>query len=718
TPMQQGMLFHYLKEPTDGLYFEQLCLELFPLELSGKGEIKKGHFENAWNTVIQTNEMLRTRFRWEKIKNPVQVILKQHKIKPRYYNSPVTPGGVPVTSGAAPPISLEEIKAKDRQEGFDLREVPFRITLYKHGDRCYTMIISHHHILYDGWSSGIILKEFFAAYDALSKGKFLSPIVKTAFKDFIKWSQVQDKHKEKEFWKSYLNELSAKTTPSAMPAKKTRKRNEIKATEDYIFIIPPETQNRLEQSQKKRNITLASQLYCAWGLLLKQHNTAGSILFDTTVSGRTAKVRGIEDMVGLFINTLPMHLQTAPGDTIEDFLTRTGSMLQTWSQYENSSLADVNEYLDDIPDYNRFRSLLVLENYPLDKMLAREKGILTVKDYSISGQNNYDLTLIITTFDEIQLHFTYNTRIFSSEITERLAGHFLNILDDFTRYPQKKISGLEIPLEPLKTGSDMLEETREEIKPDQGALPGSDTEKRLAAIWAEVLKIDKRSIGIDDNFFDFGGHSLKASLLVSKVHKEFNVKIPLFQLFSTPFIRELAKLIEQAGTGRDIHTAIEPAEQKTYYPLSSVQKRLYMIRQMEPDSIAYNGPTMLLLESKTPKGGLSLFPPVLKQLIARHEILRTSFTTIGGEPVQKIHEPGELPFVMEYYDSDGAPRIIPETGDDASKTGMASMKTSHLAPVTTQFVRPFDLSKAPLLRIGAVEAAANKFILLVDMHHI
>ncbi|MCP4157138.1 MAG: hypothetical protein GY757_56020 [bacterium] len=323
TPMQQGMLFHYLKDPTSELYFEQLTLELSTLELSTlelstlelstlelSGKVDRKHFEKAWNTVIQTNEMLRTRFRWEKIKTPVQIVLKQHHIKPRYYNFPVEQG----TAAPAPQEAykeapaalpeqearLEEIKTKDRKEGFDLREVPFRITLYKNEEHRYTMIISHHHILYDGWSTGIILKEFFNAYDTLTKGKTLKPKTKTQFKDFITWHR--NKNKEKKYWKNYLKEFDAQKELSIK-----RKKNRVAAaiTTNYETRLKDTLTKEIETFAEKYKLTPASVLYGAWGLLMQRYNNTEDAICGTTVSARNAGLKGIEETVGLCINTIP-----------------------------------------------------------------------------------------------------------------------------------------------------------------------------------------------------------------------------------------------------------------------------------------------------------------------------------------------------------------------------------------------------------------------------
>jgi hypothetical protein len=147
TPLQEGMLFHYLKDPGSDYYFEQLTLQI-------SGEIDVQRFEKAWNFVIETNEMLRTVFRWEKLETPIQIILKEHILHPGYYDL----SGLDANEKKK---KSEEIKSKDREKKLNLREVPFRVTLRRIGKDKYEMIISNHHILYDGWSNGIILKEFF-----------------------------------------------------------------------------------------------------------------------------------------------------------------------------------------------------------------------------------------------------------------------------------------------------------------------------------------------------------------------------------------------------------------------------------------------------------------------------------------------------------------------------------------------------------------------------
>ena len=211
TPMQQGMLFHYLKDPKSDNYLEQLSLGI-------TGKINDKRFQQAWDHVIRTNEMLRAVFRWETVEHPIQIILKEYRFQTNY-------AYITGLKAAEQEKHLEKIKIQDRAEPFDLRRVPFRVTLCKIDEDKYVMIISNHHILYDGWSNGIILKEFFNAYTSLTSGKELVTPAKTRFKEFLRWIHQQDSHKQRAFWSQYLGDFD---TPTVLPIKKSRNGETVK----------------------------------------------------------------------------------------------------------------------------------------------------------------------------------------------------------------------------------------------------------------------------------------------------------------------------------------------------------------------------------------------------------------------------------------------------------------------------------------------------------
>jgi amino acid adenylation domain-containing protein len=227
------------------------------------------------------------------------------------------------------------------------------------------------------------------------------------------------------------------------------------------------------------------------------------------------------------------------------------------------------------------------------------------------------------------------------------------------------------------------------------AAPRNRTEKRLAGVWSEVLQIDEDLLSIDTDFFDLGGHSLKATIMIAKIHKEFNVKIPLAEIFNSPTIRELAEYIKEiSGEDDDKFIVIDTVEEKEYYELASAQKRLYSLQQLEPGITSYNVPQAYLVEGHLDKTRLE---EAIHSLIQRHESLRTSFHMIDKQPVQKIHEFNDIEFAVEY-------REIENTQEEET--------------VTAAFIRPFELARAPLLRVALFKTGRDRHIFMVDMHHV
>ncbi|UCH95996.1 MAG: amino acid adenylation domain-containing protein [Candidatus Aminicenantes bacterium] len=239
------------------------------------------------------------------------------------------------------------------------------------------------------------------------------------------------------------------------------------------------------------------------------------------------------------------------------------------------------------------------------------------------------------------------------------------------------------------------------IKQGKGYVaPRNEWETKLAEIWSQLLGIEKNRLGIDDNFFEMGGHSLKATILISRIHKLFDVKIPLAEIFRMPFIRELAGKIR--GAGSQHFYAVPPVEKKQYYPLTPAMKGLYFEQQMDTRSIVYNISNVVVLEGKLENSRLE---KVFRKLIRRHESLRTSFQLLEGEPVQRVHD--EVDFQIEYFKIN---RVEVEVEDEGTSGQPAAV-------VISSFFRPFDLSRAPLFRAGLVKTGEMEHLLMVSIHH-
>ncbi|MBA4496586.1 condensation domain-containing protein, partial [Paenactinomyces guangxiensis] len=218
--------------------------------------------------------------------------------------------------------------------------------------------------------------------------------------------------------------------------------------------------------------------------------------------------------------------------------------------------------------------------------------------------------------------------------------------------------------------------------------PTNQTEEIIARIWEEVLGVEP--VGIHDNFFERGGHSLKATMLVSRMQKALEVKVPLREVFARPTVKEMAAYVKEAEGCS--YAAIQPAEERDFYPASSAQKRLYVIQGFENVGSGYNMPVILEVEGPLdPERVQNAFA----SLVQRHEAFRTSFHLMDGELVQKIH-----------------PQVIPKINR------MTAADQTEVKKLVKSFIQPFDLSEAPLLRVGLIRVDDERHVLMIDIHHI
>lgn len=246
------------------------------------------------------------------------------------------------------------------------------------------------------------------------------------------------------------------------------------------------------------------------------------------------------------------------------------------------------------------------------------------------------------------------------------------------------------------------------------AAPQDEMQEKMVEIWSSVLRVEKEKIGIDDDFFELGGHSLNSTALVSRIYKEFEINIELEDVFAHPTIRELSRCVE--GFEEIGYVEITPVEEKEYYALSSAQERLFILQQFDMSILAYNTPSVMELTGVVAKERLA---SVFRKLIARHEILRTSFRLVAGEPAQIINPPHEVEFKIEYYDkSDRQETASEREKQDKGEPASRNRQPKTVKSIIEEFISPFNLSRASLLRVGLIKNGQDEYILMLDMHHI
>ncbi|MDQ1350574.1 MAG: hypothetical protein QG657_876, partial [Acidobacteriota bacterium] len=435
TPVQEGMLYHYLKDPGQDFYFEQLSIAV-------TGPIDIPSFKKAWNFISENNSALRTVYRWEELNKPAQVVLKRYDVPVEFREFPGS------ENGNVPGKWLEEVRLKNRMRKFDLRETPFRVTLCKLCEAKFEMIVTHHHILFDGWSTGIILKEFLTVYDALVNGKEPIKVEKGQFKEYVRRlvSPDQPPNGRSEFWRNYLEGVETKT---GLPGAKIKGAESGEGSVhicDFKSELPLSLLENLEQFVKIQKLTLADLFYTAWGILLQRYNNCDDVIFGTTVSGRSAKVKGIEDMVGLFINTLPLRITAYDGETVTQLLERVRDSLHERQPYEGDSLVKIKEYSQWDGQGELFDSIVAVDNYPLDNVLKQKDKAISFDSYSMFEMSNYDLTAAVDVFDNVQVKvaLSYHTGLFSKEAIVRIFNHWLRLMEDMAAQPGKSVTALDM----------------------------------------------------------------------------------------------------------------------------------------------------------------------------------------------------------------------------------------------------------------------------------
>lgn len=428
SPMQEGLLFQSLFDSDSHAYVLQISYGL-------RGDLEPKSFEKSWNELCQRHAVFRTAFIHEDVARPLQVVLKNRKPEITYVD----------LSELAEQEQLnyiEEYKLRDKERSFDLqRDVLMRISLIKRSNDSHQLIWSFHHILIDGWCYSIIQREFTQTYLALIKGEkpALPPVVH--YRNYIKWLEKNDNESSKEFWSGYLQGFCSQ---SVLPKFVVNNNPVGYALKEVVFETVQSAE--LRSLAASQGVTLNTLVHCLWGILLAKYNNADDVLFGAVVSGRPAEITGVENMVGLFINAVPVRIKLNLEHTFLQMLRTVQSAALESEPHHYLPLADIQSQSPigrDLLDH-----LLVFENYPVDtkkNSAANTSGSLfTVEGLTAHDQTHYDFDVTINPGDLIRIKFSYNANVYSDDQVERIRDHFLTVISAVISKPDALVSEFDV----------------------------------------------------------------------------------------------------------------------------------------------------------------------------------------------------------------------------------------------------------------------------------
>ena len=428
SPMQLGMLFQTLLAPGTGMFVEEQMSSV-------PDAVHPGLVERAWNNVAGRTAVLRSSFHWRDIQQPVQVVHRHAAIRVEYLDLCRREPNVAAAEFA-------DFREERRRRGFDLETPPLmRVALVRLGPHDTKFLWQFHHILLDGWSAPMVLQEVMNEYVALATGRPYTPPPRRPFRHYIDWLQERDRVAAERFWRT---ELRGITTPTPLALDKRSGSEDARAAADREreAVISRDDSQRLRAFAKDCRVTLNTLFQGAWALLLNRYSQQQDVIFGAVVSGRPPELEGVEEMIGLFINTLPVRVRVDPDDRVSPWLLRLQSRQMESAQHDHVSTLDVQRWSDMPSGMRLFDSVLIFENFPVPAALADADA--GAEEPVCVGRADVPLSVIIIVGPALRIRFVYHGGVFDDDSVARLARHFTTVLMQMCTSASRRLSDISL----------------------------------------------------------------------------------------------------------------------------------------------------------------------------------------------------------------------------------------------------------------------------------
>jgi len=522
--MQQAFLMHALQEENDQGFLQ--------LEFTLNGVIDKENWLSAWEKTTERHAVLRTKIAWEDLTQPIQLIQKEVDLTWSFLDWRNL-------DTATQAEKLAAFRENDRSQKLDLSRTSIsRMSLIRLTENETLFFWTCHHILVDGWSGGLILKDALTFYQAAQENSPLQLTALPTYSTFLNWREKNDVDSAREFWANYFSNFTAPTLFEA-----AANSSQVSNFENYSFSISKNTTDKLNTFARQNRITLNTLLKGLWGMLLQRYFATEEVIFGTTVSGRNANFPMLDKMSGLFMNVLPTRIKSDKNESLGVFLQQFQQEQSVLNQFDQTTLEQISDFANLPKHTPLFDSLFVFGNFLKDGM---QIGNLSVEDFQGGFSSIYPLTIRVNPITALQFDLRYDKNVLSEEKVEWIYSQFSDLLalfeterDFVYRDILDKISKPAFSEE--NTQNVIFEKSNAEQAVSQYIAPRNETELQITKIWEGLFGFSP--IGVMDNFFDLGGKSLLAMQLFSKIEEDLETILPPTTLMQHPTIEALAQLI-------------------------------------------------------------------------------------------------------------------------------------------------------------------------------
>ena len=531
--MQQALLFHRLHGKEDQGFLHVEC--------TLTGALDRDLLEAAWQKTMARHAALRTTVHWENIEKTVQVVHPQVVMPIEHFDWQDIPAEQQKEKLAA-------LKIAERKKGLDLSKKPSgRLALIGVKADEHILLWGCHHILLDGWSAAVVIKDFFAFYEAMTKGQNADLPTLPSYKSVLNLRRQQDRKAAEGFWKK---ELAGLQSPSLVGSKLMGEQKGESHFAEASFLLSKEETEQLKNFARGNQLTVSSVLQGLWAVLLGRLCGSGDALFGTTVSGRPADLPNVDFMAGMFMNVLPVRMPLDRKTGFAEWLKKRQQAQARARNYEDVSLDEILAWTGWPGHLPLFDCLLVFENFPWEDLSA---GGLEVSRFEGGLTTTYPLTVMVKPGGEFEFLLKYDSVQVSGEKVEWVKNEMFKLLNASKMGAVGELlEGIaappaEIALQSKGKGTD--DHFAKAEKEKKYVAPANATELQLARIWEKILGL--HPIGTSENFFEIGGTSLLAVRLFAEIQKQMGRNLPPVTLLHHPTVQALSSALKKDGLDAD-----------------------------------------------------------------------------------------------------------------------------------------------------------------------